>query len=156
VLNWDCQDDRNPGMTQAEHEAILKEAFGVTQIIWAYGHWEEDGTTGHIDGYARFIDHATIVVADYGDYASETEANLAAALEEAGLEVIWFPGDPNWLVGNGFVMSGASGDDEADAAAKSQLEALFPDRDVYLINVKTIWEAGGGIHCVTNDEPLLE
>jgi agmatine deiminase len=156
VLNWDCQDDRNPGMTRAEHEAILKGAFGVTRIIWAYGHWPQDGTTGHIDGYARFIDVDSIAIADYGKDASETEKKLAAACEEAGLEVIWHPGDVNWLVGNGFVVSGAVGDDAADAKAKSHLESLFPGRDVHLLDVKTIWDGGGGVHCVTNDEPLLE
>ena len=46
ILNWDCQNDRNPGMSQADHEAILKEAFGLTQVIWAYGHDPRDGTTG--------------------------------------------------------------------------------------------------------------
>jgi agmatine deiminase len=156
VLNWDCQDDRNPGLTRAEHEAILKEAFGLTQVIWAYGHWPQDGTTGHIDGYSRFIDNDTIAIADYGKNASETEKKLAAACEEAGLEVVWHPGDVNWLVGNGFVVSGAFSDDAADARAKSQLESLFPERDVYLLDVKTIWDGGGGIHCVTNDEPLFE
>jgi agmatine deiminase len=156
VLNWDCQDDRNPGLAQAEHETILKEAFDLTRIIWAYGHWQEDGTTGHIDGYARFIDRDTIAIADYGEYASETEKNLAKACEEAGLEVIWFSGDVNWLVGNGFVVAGATGDDAADAVAKSQLEFLFSDRDIYLIDVRTIRIAGGGIHCVTNDQPFIE
>jgi agmatine deiminase len=156
VLNWDCQDDRNPGMARAEHEAILKEAFGLTQVIWAYGHWPQDGTTGHIDGYSRFIDSDTIAIADYGKNASETEKKLAAACEGAGLKVVWHAGDVNWLVGNGFVVSGAFGDDAADAKAKSQLESLFPRRDVYLLDVKTIWDAGGGIHCVTNDEPLFE
>lgn len=36
VLNFDCQDDRNPGMTAAEHEAIPKKAFGLGKVIWAY------------------------------------------------------------------------------------------------------------------------
>jgi len=156
VLNWDCQDNRNPGMSQAEHEAILKEAFGLTQIIWAYGHWPEDRTIGHIDGYARFIDSATIVIADYGEYSSKTERNLADACEDAGLEVIRFPGDSNWYVGNGFVLIGASGDDVEDAAAKALLESFFSDRDVYLIDVMTIWNSGGGIHCVTNDQPIFK
>jgi agmatine deiminase len=134
----------------------LKGAFGLTQIIWAYGHWPQDRTTGHIDGYARFVDTDTIAIADYGERASETEEKLAAACEEVGLEVVWHPGDVNWLVGNGFVVSGASGDDAADARAKSNLESLFPGRDVYLLDVKTVWDAGGGVHCVTNDEPLLD
>jgi len=88
--------------------------------------------------------------------ASETEKNLAIACEEAGLEVIWFPGDPNWYVGNGFVLTGASGDDVEDAAAIILLESYFPGRDVYLIDVMAIWDSGGGIHCVTNDQPLLK
>jgi len=135
---------------------ILREAFGLTQIIWAYGHWPGDRTTGHIDGYARFIDSATIVIADYGEYASKTERNLADACEEAGLEVIWFPGDPNWYVGNGFVLTGASGDDVKDTAAKALLESYYSDRDVYLIDVMVIWNSGGGIHCVTNDQPIIK
>ena len=152
ILNWDCQDDRNPGMTQAEHEAILKKAFGVTKIIWAYGHHPEDGTTGHIDGAARFIDRDTLVIADTG---MTTEQNLAIAAEEAGLEVILYPGDPNWLVGNGFVVAMGEGDSDSDAELKLQLRSFFPDRDIYLVDASSIAASGGGIHCVTNDQPAL-
>jgi agmatine deiminase len=151
VLNWDCQDDRNPGLEQAEHEAILTAAFGVSHIIWAYGHHPEDGTTGHIDGTARFVDRHTLVVADYE--GSTTERELAIAAEAAGLTVIRYPGDPNWLVGNGFVAAMASGDSSTDAQLKAQLESLFPDRDIYMIDASAIADAGGGIHCVTNDQP---
>ncbi len=159
VLNWDCQDDRNPGMTQAEHETILMEAFGLTRIIWAYGHVLEDGTTGHIDGTARFIDKNTIAIAD-SDWGSETEEPLAAACEAAGLKVVRIPcpGETdymNWYVGNGFVAAMTFGRDEADAAAKSQLETLFPGRDVYMLDASSLWNAGGGIHCVTNDQPFV-
>lgn len=151
VLNWDCQDDRNPGMTQAEHEAILTEAFGLTRIIWAYGHYPGDGTTGHVDGTARFVDRDTIAIADYG---SPIELDLAAACQAAGLEVVWYPGDPNWLVGNGFVAAMASGNAGTDAELRSLLESLFPGRDVHMIDASTIASSGGGIHCVTNDQPL--
>ena len=151
VLNWDCQDDRNPGLEQAEHEAILTAAFGVSQIIWAYGHDPEDGTTGHIDGTARFVNSQTLVVADY--WGSTTEEELATTAAEAGLTVVRYPGDPNWLVGNGFVAAMASGDSSTDAQLKAQLESLFPDRDIHMIDVSAIADAGGGIHCVTNDQP---
>ena len=151
AIGWDCQDDRNPGMTQAEHEAILKEAFGVTQIVWAYGHDPEDKTTGHIDGTARFVASDTLAIAD--DYGSETERDLVVAAEEAGLKVVRYPGDPNWLVGNGFVAAMGEGDRAIDAELKSQLESLFPGRDVYTLDVGAIAAAGGGIHCVTNDRP---
>lgn len=154
VLNWDCQNQRNPGLTQAEHEAILKEALGATQIIWAYGYDPSDGTTGHIDGTARFVDQNTIVVADY--YGSKTEQNLAVAAAEAGLEVIRYPGDPNWLVGNGFVAAMGEGDRTFDAELQSYLEDMFPDRDIYMLDMQSIARAGGGIHCVTNDQPVLQ
>ena len=152
VLNWDCQDDRNPGLSPSEHEAILMEAFGVDQIIWAYGHYPSDGTTGHIDGTARFIDQDTIAIADYG---TSIELDLAAACEAAGLEVVWYPGDPNWLVGNGFVAAMAANNASHNAALKAQLESLFPGRDVHMIDAATLAQSGGGIHCVTNDQPLL-
>jgi agmatine/peptidylarginine deiminase len=29
----------------------------------------------------------------------------------------------------------------------------FPDRDIYMIDASAIADAGGGIHCVTNDQP---
>jgi len=48
------------------------------------------------------------------------------------------------------------GHDEADAAAKSQLEALFPGRDVAMLDAGTLWRAGGGIHCVTNEQPVVK
>jgi agmatine deiminase len=61
----------------------------------------------------------------------------------------------NWLVGNGFVAAMAFGDVGADAAAKAQLEGFFPGRDVHMIDANTLWSSGGGIHCVTNDQPAL-
>jgi agmatine/peptidylarginine deiminase len=87
LLNWDCQADRNPGLDQAEHEAILKAALGLTQILWAYGHDPADGTTGHIDGYARFLDADTVAIGETS-WGKETEDALAEACEAAGLEVV--------------------------------------------------------------------
>jgi len=158
VLNWDCQDNRNPGMTKTEHEAILKEAFGLTQIIWAYGHIPGEGTTGHIDGTARFVDHDNIAIAD-SSWGAETQNSLATACQEAGLDVVRIPCPGktdymNWLVGNGFVAGMAFGEKAADAVAKSMLKSLFPGRDIHMLDASTLWSAGGGIHCITNDEPL--
>jgi agmatine deiminase len=160
VLNWDCQDDRNPGMTEAEHEVILEAAFGLSQVIWAYGHDPADLTTGHIDGYARFIDADTIAIGD-SDWGQATEDPLADACEAADLEVVRIPQPGgtdymNWLVGNGYVAGMAFGDANADAAAQAVLESLFPGRDVHMLDAATLWSGGGGIHCVTNDQPVLQ
>ena len=153
VLNWDCQADRNPGMSKSAHEAYLKQAFGVQKIVWAYGADPQDGTTGHIDGTARFVDARTLVVADY--YQTPTEDRLAADAKAAGLSVVRYEGDVNWLVGNGFVLAASSGDRRHDKTLAAQLEGLFPDREVHLIDAETIAKSGGGIHCLTNDQPLI-
>ncbi len=160
VLNWDCQDDRNPGMSEAEHEAILSSAFGLTQVVWAYGHDPSDLTTGHIDGNARFIDTDTIAISE-SSWGQDIEDPLVVACEAAGLEVVRIPcpGSTdymNWLVGNGFVAAMAFGNASADADAQAVLESLYPGRTVYMLDAGTLWAGGGGIHCVTNDQPVLQ
>lgn len=152
VLNWDCQNQRNPGLSKEEHESILRRAFGVSKIIWAYGYDPEDLTTGHIDGIARFINANTLAITDTG---FSTELDLATVAEREGLNVVWYDGDPNWLVGNGFIVAAADRDESVNQLLREQLQQFFPQRDVHLINVDAISESGGGIHCVTNDQPLV-
>jgi agmatine deiminase len=159
ALSWDCQDDRNPGMSQADHEEILAEAFGAEQILWTYGHDPADGTTGHVDGYARFVDEGTIAIGET-EWGWVTEDALAADCGDAGLEVVRIPAlggtsYMNWLVGNGFVLGMAFGAQEADEAAAAQLAALYPGRDVHMVEAGSLWESGGGVHCVTSDQPIL-
>ncbi|MBT3210354.1 MAG: agmatine deiminase family protein [Bacteroidetes bacterium] len=151
VINWDCQKDRNPNVSQAHQEILLKNALGITKVIWAYGHYDGDGTIGHIDGTARFIDENTIVIADYG---SNLENNLALACQNEDLEVIMYPGDLNWLVGNGFVVAMGNGNAN-DELIKSELEELWPNHDVHVIDGSNMVDLGGGIHCVTNDQPVI-
>ncbi len=151
LINWDCQNERNPQLSKQQHETILMNALGVTKIIWSYGHYKDDGTYGHIDGIVRFIDENTVAVADYG---TDIENNMAQSCKDAGLEVIMYPGDPNWLVGNGFVV--AMGEDGYNEELKSQIESFFPGRDVYMVDGSKVAKMGGGIHCVTNDQPLFD
>lgn len=153
VLNWDCQKDRNPHIPRDQQETILKNAFGIDKVIWAFGHYAGDGTIGHIDGTARFVSENKIAVADYG---SSLENDLAQACEEAGLEVVMYPGDPNWLVGNGFVLAMADEDAAHNELLRSMLEDFFPGRDIHMLDGETIAVNGGGIHCVTNDQPKLD
>lgn len=153
LLNWDCQAQRNPGMTKAAHETILMNTLGLSKVIWAYGHDPKDLTTGHIDGIARFINSHTVAITDYGEY-TETEATLATACQASGLEVVRYPGDPNWLVGNGFVVAMGEGS-SYDKTLQSQLETLWPDHDIYVVDARAISNSGGGIHCVTNDQPRM-
>ncbi|MFI6847562.1 agmatine deiminase family protein [Kitasatospora sp. NBC_00085] len=42
----------------------------------------------------------------------------------------------------------------ADAAAKARLQSLFPGRVVEQLNIDYIGLGGGGIHCVTQPQPV--
>jgi agmatine deiminase len=176
-LNWDCQNDRNPGWSKERTEAYFKEKFGISKVIWMEGHDPEDVTTGHIDGTVRFVDETTVVIAQVVDPSNESYSGEAAELDKAatdakaaGLTVERFPipgtitynGSMlavmymNYLVGNGFVLGMAFGNDQWDSDAKVKLESLYPTRIVHMVEVNALWNSGGGVHCVTNDEPLFQ
>ncbi len=179
ILNWTVIGDpnRNPGITQDDVVTAMEEHFGVSRVVLIEGAPEGDLTGGHVDGIARFIDASRVVVADCsntshckpGGHDDQIYDAAATQLEAAGLEVIRWPFEAevtyrgvtfdtdylNWLVGNGFVIAVGFDHTQADANAKTQLEAWFPGRDVHVIEMLDSWYAGGGVHCHTNDQPSL-
>ena len=172
ITSWTCLHDRNPTMSRAQLESVLKSKFGVTKVVWVTGATQDDITNGHIDGIARFVNANTVVVGRYKDQTDPDAAvyeNAAASIKAAGLNVvrmdisgyITYRGVEmaanylNYLVANGVVVASSFGNTTFDNAAKAQLQKLFPDRKVVLTDVRELWYNGGGIHCVTNDQPLL-
>jgi agmatine deiminase len=177
IINWTVIGDpnRNPGITKEQVDLAMQEWFGVSRVVLLEGAPTGDLTGGHIDGIARFIDHERVVVADCsagsacsdGDDDDQIYDFAAEQLWDAGFEVVRWPFSAsvqykgqtfdtdymNWLVGNGFVITVGFDHPEADAAAKAQLEAWFVGRDVYVIEMLESWNAGGGVHCHTNDQP---
>ena len=59
----------------------------------------------------------------------------------------------NFYVCNGAVVVPAFGDAAADAKAASQIGALFPGRAVAQVASREIALGGGGIHCITCQQP---
>jgi agmatine deiminase len=59
--------NRNPGKSQSEIEASIKEYLGIQHIIWLSGAPREfcdlvgSETDLHVDGYARFTDESTVL-----------------------------------------------------------------------------------------------
>ncbi len=177
ILNWDCQNKRQPEWSKGRTEKRLKEKFGVKQVVWVPTSHPEEFTGGHIDGIARFINEDTVVIPKYSDQALPGVSvfeDAAEAVKASGLKIIRMdvPGtfnfDPkqpgesavdmdaiyvNWLVGNGVVIATGFGIPQWDASAKKALQGFFPNRDVHMITTPTIWYYGGGVHCVTNDQP---
>ena len=172
ITTWPVFLDRNPGITRAFAASGLKKTFGLSRVIWLESVPSDDFTGGHVDGIARFIDPNTVVVARYvnqnhPDAAVYEEA--ATIIANAGLEVLRLdiPGSinyfgfqmdanyMNWYVANGVVIVCGFNHPTWDEAARSQIATWFPDRVAVVTDTREIWSWGGGVHCVTNDQPLF-
>ena len=56
-------DNRNPGISEAEAERELKRVLGVERIIWIDKGLVLDETGGHIDNLCAFADESTLLIA---------------------------------------------------------------------------------------------
>jgi agmatine deiminase len=61
----------------------------------------------------------------------------------------------NHLVVNGGVIACGYGEPEADARAASILAEAYPGRRVVTVDARPILARGGGIHCITQQQPAV-
>ena len=173
-------DNRNPGLTKADCEAILKPLLGLRKIIWLPGLRDRDITDGHVDFYARFARPGVVIAANDRDPDSfdhaVTQAHLEILKSEADadgnpLEILtletpstvrpefdnpdFAAGYINFYVINSAVLLPEFGDRPRDLAAQDTLRNLFPGRTIIPLNIDAIAAGGGGIHCTTQQEPQL-
>ena len=59
----------------------------------------------------------------------------------------------NYYACNGAIVMPAFGD-PADEEARRILADVYPDREIVQIDALPIVEGGGGIHCITQQQPL--
>lgn len=62
----------------------------------------------------------------------------------------------NHLVVNEGIIACGFGEERADAAARDILEASYPGRRAVTIDSRAIFARGGGIHCITQQQPALD
>ena len=60
-----------------------------------------------------------------------------------------------WYVCNGAVLIPRFGDRKADDAARSLVRGRYPGREVVQLTIDNLAEGGGGIHCVTQQQPAV-
>jgi agmatine deiminase len=172
--------NRNPGMSKAQCEAMLMPLLGLRKIVWLPGIRGKDITDGHTDFYARFTSPGVVVAGYDTDPTSFDHAVtkkhleiLRASTDADGrkLKVVVLEGPTtirpkfetkdfaagyiNFYVVNDAVISPQFGDTRADSKAKSTLQSLFPDRDIVQLNIDAIAAGGGGIHCTTQQQPKI-
>jgi agmatine deiminase len=165
--------DRNPGWTREQVEAEVHARLGTDRAIWLprgltadYG---EFGTRGHVDIVAAFTRPGTVVVhtqPDPGHPDHEVTKAVTEILRDARLEVIELPAPTvtevdgelvdysyvNHYVANGVVLV-CGFDDPHDAVAARVLGDAYPGREIVLVDARDIFRFGGGIHCITQQQP---
>lgn len=172
---------RNPGATKAQVEAELTRTIGATTFVWVprglTADYEEFGTNGHIDITATIAAPGTVLMhtqlnANHPDYAvvPKIREALQGARDAQGrtLEIIEVPGPEtvrsggelvdwsyiNHLVVNGGVIACAFGDTYADDRARDILQSVY-GREVVSVDARPIFARGGGVHCITQQQPAL-
>ena len=170
---------RNPGWTPAQVEAELARTLGARTVIWLPRGLARDseryGTKGHVDLVATFPEPGVLLVHDqrhpaHPDHAltSEVVALLEAGTDADGrpLRVVRLPapvtlrddeGWVDWSYVNHVVVNGAvvacAFDDPGDDEAADILAAAYPGREVVRVDARPLFARGGGIHCITQQQP---
>jgi len=171
VLN----DNRNPGLARDEAEQVFRDALGVAKVLWLPGDPDDTETDGHVDGIACFVEPGKVLVEICPDKATQRYDNMQANLHALrgatdargrALEIVLIEeayeaerrneifacSYINFYIANGGIVMPAFGIDR-DADARQNVAALFPDREVVQVDVSDIAIGGGGIHCITQQQP---
>ena len=168
-------ENRNPHLSKEEIENNLKDNFGVKKIIWLR-HGADEGTNGHIDNVACFVKPGTVMAMTcndkndtYYDRLNENLEILKTATDslDRRLEVIevemsykrLIPNDDepcsyiNYYIANGGVVLPIFHDKKADENAINIIQTAFPDRKIECVDGLDILLGGGGVHCITQQQP---
>ncbi|ALV52354.1 agmatine deiminase family protein [Streptomyces althioticus] len=173
--------ERNPGRTREEVEAEIHAHLGTRKAIWLPRGLTADyppygfGTLGHVDIVAAFARPGVVVAHHQPDPAhpdhevtEEVIGILRSATDALGrpLEVVPVPAptvleaDGHWadysyinhyLCNDGVVL--CAFDDPRDDEAAALFRRLFPARTVTQVDARPVFAAGGGIHCITQQQP---
>lgn len=167
--------NRNPHMTQAQIEAVLRERFSVREFLWLHhGHLEGDDTDAHIDTLARFCDDSTIAYVqctdetdDHYDALRNMEAELQALAAQHQLTLVPLPmADAvfdedghrlpgtyaNFLIINGAVLV-PTYNSARDHGALAQVQKAFPGKRIVGVPCLPLIHQHGSLHCVTMQLP---
>lgn len=174
---------RNPYADRARVEAELARTIGTTKAIWLprglTRDYDDFGTNGHVDIVATIASPGRLLLHHQADPAHpdhavtrELRELLEGQTDAAGrpFEIVDLPapatlrddeGFVDWsyvnhLVVNGGVVACGFGEPEADARAAAILADAYPGRRVVTVDSRPIFARGGGIHCITQQQPALE
>jgi agmatine deiminase len=170
---------RNPGSTREDVEAELARTLGATNPIWLrrglYRDAKRFGTKGHIDIVATIPSPGRLLVhvqQDAGHPDHEITRDILDTLrtshtpDGAEWDVVQLPAPRvqrdeedfvdysyvNHLVVNGGVIA-CTFDDPNDEQALNILAEAYDGREIVGLDARPLFERGGGIHCITQQQP---
>ena len=165
---------RNSNLSREQVEREIHAKLGTEKAIWLKRgltrDYDEFGTRGHIDIVACFADENTILYHDQQDPAHPdfaVSAEVRATLEAAGdFRLIGVPapktlrdadGWVDYSYINHYIVNGAvilcAFNDGNDETARAILADAYPGREIVLVDARALFARGGGIHCITQQQP---
>jgi agmatine deiminase len=168
--------NRNPTLSRADVERLLRDSFGVREILWLGEGIEGDDTDGHIDDLTRFVTPTAVVTVVEPNRADPNHEPLVAnrrlldTLSVGGrrLEVVELPmpapqyldeqrlpaSYANFYIANGAVLVPTFGC-PADDTACGILRDCFPGRRVVPVDCRVLIAGLGALHCLTQQVPAV-
>jgi agmatine deiminase len=165
---------RNPSATKAQVEQELNQLLGTNEVIWfkrgLTRDYEDYGTQGHIDIVACFVNETTVLFHDQQDQGHPdflVSAEVRQTILDAGLTPLTIPAPKilrdevgwvdysyvnHYLVNGGVILCAFN--DENDEKARAIIQDCYPDREIVLVDAREIFARGGGIHCITQQQPI--
>lgn len=165
---------RNASWSKEDVEAEIHSKLGTSEAIWLKRgltrDYDEFGTRGHVDIVACFANEDTILFhnqenPDHPDFAISQE--VRQTLEESGDYKLIPVAAPttlrdeegfvdysyinHYVVNGGVILCGFG--DANDGRAVATLQSVYPDREIVLVDARPLFARGGGIHCITQQQP---
>ncbi len=169
--------NRNADMNQNQIEEGLKEALGISKVLWVNNGLINDHTDGHIDTIARYVAPGVIACMVATDPANdpnhgiyeEIARDLEKCVDAKGrkIKVVRVPspgkilnedGDVmpasylNFYISNKTVIVPVYGS-KYDSAAVEAIARNFPDRKTIGLSAIHILSGGGAFHCISQQQP---
>jgi len=165
---------RNSTWSRAEVEAEIHEKLGTNEPIWIRRgltrDYDEFGTRGHIDIVACFASPSKILFHNqedptHPDYSVSHEVKRTLE-EHGGFELIPVAAPTtlrdeigfvdysyinHYLVNGGVILCGFN--DANDQRAVETMQSVYPDRKIVLVDARPLFARGGGVHCITQQQP---
>jgi agmatine deiminase len=167
--------ERNQGWHKELVEEEIHEKLGTSKAIWLERgltrDYEDFGTLGHVDIVSCFAPDGRVLIHDqqnpnHPDYL--VSAEVRKLFISAGYQVVSVPapevlkddhGYVDYSYINHYVLNNAvllcAFDEKRDKDVKAMLRDVYPGREIVLIDARELFARGGGIHCITQQQPAI-